>query len=305
MKRSLRSTVAGLVVLGALLATAPSDAVGPGSRTAAQHSDGDGDGDGDAKIVGMAAPADLWSKRIKEVGRCGVEARRIYAWLAPDGKDQAKLIRRSVRAGMLPVISYKVRNVQTLIDGGYDTWLEKTSDFLDNLNVPVTATFWHEPYADLDPADFRAGSWRFVTRMQTTDISVGPILNGWLLDKKVPEFASFTSPSLLRKWDFIAVDSYQSGTAEAPGDLLPARAIPLLATWLDTQGLPDMPIGLGEYNGHTGAAIAAAGETILSTPELWFALAWNSTTDTYSPLAGDRLTEYQNTKADDRAKTEC
>ena len=58
---------------------------------------------------------------------------------------------------------------------------------------------------------------------------------------------------------------------------MPARAVPLLANWMDAQGFPDKPIGLGEYNGHTAAAIKAAGEAILSTPEVWFGLAWNST----------------------------
>ncbi len=53
---------------------------------------------------------------------------------------------------------------------------------------------------------------------------------------------------------------------------------------MDAQGYPDKPLGLGEYNGHTAAAIKAAGDAILSTPEVWFGLAWNSDTDTYSPL---------------------
>jgi hypothetical protein len=206
---------------------------------------------------------------------------------------------------MMPVISYKVPDVKTLISGGYDTWLKSTRTYLDSLNVPVTATFWHEPHGDMDPADFRAGSQKFLTLMKAPDISVGPILNGWLLDNKVSTFASYTSPSLLSQWDFVAVDSYQSGTAANPGDKLPARAIPLLAKWMDGQGFPTKPIALGEYNGHTAAAIAAAGEAILSTPEVWFGLAWNSDTETYSPLTGDRLTQFKKTKSDTRVKNHC
>ena len=86
---------------------------------------------------------------------------------------------------------------------------------------------------------------------------------------------------------------------------MPARAVPLLENWMDAQGFPDKPLGLGEYNGHTAAAIKAAGTAILSTPEVWFGLAWNSNTETYSPLVGDRLAEYKKTKADARAKKDC
>ena len=48
-------------------------------------------------------------------------------------------------------------------------------------------------------------------------------------------------------------------------------------------------------------AVAEAGESLLSTPELWFGLAWNSTAGAYSPLVGDRITAFQRTKADSRA----
>ena len=115
----------------------------------------------------------------------------------------------------------------------------------------------------MDPADFRAGSQKFMDLMKAPDIAVGPILNGWLLDRQTATFASYTSPSLLSQWDFVAVDSYQNGTAESPGKLMPARAVPLLENWMDAQGFPDKPLGLGEYNGHTAAAIAAAGQAYL------------------------------------------
>jgi hypothetical protein len=82
---------------------------------------------------------------------------------------------------------------------------------------------------------------------------------------------------------------------------MPARAIPLLARWMDSVGQPDKPIGLGEYNGYSARAIAEAGEMMLSTPELWFGLVWNNEGTTYSPLAGDRIAAFQQTKADARA----
>ncbi len=257
------------------------------------------------KVVGMSAPSNLWNQRITEVGACGVEARRVFASLAvrrqgPVHDHQAGR-HRGHDAGHL----LQGRQRDTLISGGYDAWLTATRNYLDSLNVQVTATFWHEPHGDMEPAQFRAGSQKFLTLMKAPDIAVGPILNGWLLDRQVSTFASYTSPSLLSQWDFVAVDSYQNGTQAAPGKLMPARAVPLLENWMDAQGFPDKPLGLGEYNGHTAAAIKAAGAAILSTPEVWFGLAWNSNTETYSPLVGDRLAEYKKTKADARAQKYC
>ena len=259
-----------------------------------------------AKRIGMSAPATLWDQRIGEVGASGVTARRIFADLQSDGRDQSDLIEAAVAAGQMPVISYKVPSVSTLLAGGYDSWLTATQTYLTSLGVQVSVTFWHEPRGDMTPADFRAGSQKFIDLVQAPNVAVGPILNGWLLDNKVSEFASYTSPTLLSEWDFVAVDSYQSGTATSPGPLMPARAVPLLASWLDQQGFPDKPIGVGEYNGHTAEAISYAGETILSTPEVWFGLVWNSTAGAYEPLEGERLTAYQATKADPRAyRNDC
>jgi hypothetical protein len=243
----------------------------------------------------------MWAQRIQEVGANGVKARRIFADLSSSGSNQLSLIKQAIADGMMPVISYKVPDPATLANGGYDAWLTTLRSQLTSLDAPVTATFWHEPRGDMDPAVFRAASLRFFNLVDAPDIAVGPILNGFLLDRQVAEFASYTDATLLNKWEFVAVDSYQSGSVDAPGDSLPARAVPLLASWMDSVGHPDTPLGLGEYNGFTAQAIAEAGESILSTPELWFGLAWNSQGGSYAPLAGDRITAYQKTKADARA----
>ncbi|WP_155992048.1 hypothetical protein [Nocardioides sp. URHA0032] len=313
MKRAPVSMLTGLAAAAAVLSTtvpAPSaDAATGHSRTAASTSaaaNADAAGKVAAKkIIGMSAPADLWGKRTHEVGACGISARRIFASLRPDGRAQASVIGQAVAAHQMPVVSYKVPSVDMLIHGGYDSWLRATHRYLAHFGVPVTATFWHEPYGNMAPAKFRAGSRKFLDIFKTgktPKVKVGPILNGWLLDNKVPAFASFTSRSLLRRWDFVAVDSYQSGTFSAPGDLLPARAVPLLARWMQRRGFGHKPIGLGEYNGFTAAAIKVAGEAILSTPEAWFGLAWNSSSGTkYAPLAGKRITKFKKTKADARA----
>ena len=256
---------------------------------------------GTPKVIGMSAPANLWDTRIQEVGTNGVRARRIFADLSESGSSQLPLIRKAIADGMTPVISYKVPNPATLANGGYDTWLATLRTQLNDLNAPVTATFWHEPHGNMDPAVFRAASLKFFHGVDSPDIAVGPILNGWLLDRRVAEFASYTDANLLNKWEFVAVDSYQSGTPTNPGTDMPARAIPLLENWMDSVGHPDTPLGLGEYNGFSAKAIADAGEILLSTPEVWFGLAWNSTAGAYVPLTGDRITAFQNTKADPRA----
>ncbi len=259
-----------------------------------------------AKIIGMSAPVDKWDARIKEVGANGVRSRRIFADLSAAGSSQLPLIRKAIADGMVPVISYKVPDPTTLANGGYDAWLVTLRAQLTGLGAPVTATYWHEPHGDMTPALFRAGSQRFLDRVQTPGVAVGPILNGWLMDNMKAttraNFAEYTSPALLAAWDFVGVDSYQSGTAAAPNNAqLPARAVPQLATWLDGQGFPDKKIVLGEYNGFTAAAIKQAGEWILSTPELWIGNVWNTDHTTFSVLSGDRITAFQGTKADPRA----
>lgn len=260
-----------------------------------------GSGPFPTKRIGMSAPAHLWDQRIEQVGAAGVTARRIFADLTPTGTDQLRLVREAIADGMLPVISYKVPDPTVLAAGGYDAWLANLRTQLTGLDADVTATFWHEPYGDMEPATFRAASLRFLDGVDAPRVFVGPILNGWLLDRKVPIFASFTDADLLDRWEFVAVDSYQSGTPSNPGPAMPARAIPLLERWMSSVGHPDKPLGLGEYNGFTADAVAGAGEVILSTPDLWFAAVWNSTAGNHVPLEGDRITAFQQTKSDPRA----
>jgi hypothetical protein len=297
-KRGPRRALAGLLTVVALGAPA---ALGGFAAASAAPAPSKAAAPAGKKVIGMSAPSKHWNQRLTAVGSCGVEARRIFADLASNGRGQSKLIEQAVKAGMMPVISYKVPSVATLNAGGYDSWLKATRDYLTGLDTQVTATFWHEPHGNMSAAAFKAGSQRFLDKVKAPNVAVGPILNGWLLDNQVSTFASYTSPALLAAWDFVAVDSYQNGTAAAPGKLLPARAVPLLAEWMDKQGFPDKRIGLGEYNGFTGEAIRAAGDAILSTPEAWFGLAWNSSTKIHAPLTGDRLKGFQATKADPRA----
>jgi hypothetical protein len=253
----------------------------------------------------MSAPGDLWGQRISEVGACGVEARRIFGSLQSDGRSSAKTIEQAIAAGMLPVISYKVPSVATLNSGGYDSWLTATRKYLESLNVQVSVTFWHEPHGDMETADFRAGSQKFLDLVQAPDIAVGPILNGFLLDNREADFRAYTSPALLEAWDFVGVDIYQAGTESNPGESA-ARGVTNLEEWMDKQGHPDKPIAIGEYNGYSPKALAEAGEAILSTPEVWFGLVFNSDHGAKgNVLDGEEITAFKETKADERAKQDC
>ena len=259
-----------------------------------------------SKVIGMSAPVDKWDQRIAEVGSAGIKSRRIFADLSASGSSQLPLIRQAIADGMIPVISYKVPNPATMSSGGYDAWMATLKSQLNGLGAPVTATYWHEPHGDMTPAEFRAGSQRFLDGVKSPKIAVGPILNGWLLDNlkatNRANFHEYTSPALLAAWDFVGVDSYHAGTEAAPNNaLLPARAVPQVAAWLDGQGFPDKRIVLGEYNGFTAAAIQQAGEWILSTPELWIGNVWNTDHSTFSALSGDRITAFKATKSDVRA----
>ncbi len=160
MKRARVSLVAGLATVTAVVCTttqAPS-ATAAVPTAAAVVGRPVAPPPAPKKLIGLTASASVYNQRLAAVGACGVEARRIYAMLQSNGKAQSTLIEQTVKAGMMPVISYKVPDVATLNGGGYDAWLKATRTFLEGLHVPVTVTFWHEPYGDVDPAAFRAGS---------------------------------------------------------------------------------------------------------------------------------------------------
>lgn len=228
------------------------------------------------KLMGMSTTAATWDTQLAQVGACGIEVRRIFGHLSADGTGgKSGQIEDAVDAGMMPIISYKVPSVASLNRGSYDSWIAQTKLYLDSLGTQVTATFWHEPHGDMTPLQFRQGSTRFLA-LQSDTIAVGPILNGWLLDRRVNDWASYTSTSLLRSWDFLGFDTYPSGSSATNPGLSAARAIPAVETWLDQRGFPDLPMGIGEYNGFTPETIAETGMAALSTPEVWFASLWNS-----------------------------
>jgi hypothetical protein len=265
------------------------------------------------KIIGMSAPRDLWAQRLAEVDPAAITGRRIFCDLTSTGRDQQDLIEYAFDNDMLPVLSYKLPRdgggayrLSEALSGSFDSWVNALGNWLATSAKPVAVVFHHEPRGDLTPADFIALNKRFTPLVRKSgNIKVGCFINGFLLDGSAAnkaEFASFSDTALLNLWDWFGIDAYHAGTVTDPDPVkTPGARIRLTADWLAARGLPAKPIGIGEYNGHTAAAVADAGEASLSVPSLWFSMVWNSTAGAFSPLSGTRLDAFRATKADPRA----
>lgn len=257
------------------------------------------------KVIGMSAPADEWATRLAEVGPSGITARRIFCDLAKGPGDRQAATEQAVEAGMMPVLSFKVGgNITGAIAGSYDAVARQVAARLEGYGVPVAVTFWHEPNPDITGTQFCNLHRRYLPIFQSANVKVGPIWNGWLLDNQVSTFTAYSAPDLLEAWDFAGMDIYAQGEKGQPSTwkLGPARGLPKLVDWLEAQGHPDKPVLIGEYNGWTPEHIAEMGEAVLSTPQVWAALVFNSNNgDKGLVLEGARLAAFRATKADDRA----
>jgi hypothetical protein len=202
---------------------------------------------------------------------------------------------------MMPVVSYKVPNVDTAGTGGYDAWVATAKKNLESFGKKTVVAVHHEPHGDMTPAQYVKMNERMLPLFRSPLLKVGPILNGWLLDKQVAVFDSYTSPALFSIYDYFAIDTYEGGTIDAPALPKPADRIPLLVKYLASKGRSDLRIGVGEYNGYSYDTIKAAGDAILSTPQVWFGCMWNSTIGKGYVLTGDRLRAFKETLADPRA----
>jgi hypothetical protein len=251
----------------------------------------------------MSAPAAQWDQRVSDVGP-GLAARRIYADLAAGAGSQMKLVDAANAAGLMPVISYKVGgDVSGAATGRYDDIAAQAAQKLAASGVPTAVTIWHEPYGDMSGDDYAAISRRLLPLFKNQGgIKVGPILNGWLLDSQTDVFASYCPDDLFEIWDYMGIDTYESGTAQAPGSHKPADRIPKLLSFLSSRQYATLPIGVGEYNGYSGATIAAMGDALLSTSNVWFGCMWNSDGGSKGTvLTGERLTAFKETLADSRS----
>ncbi len=254
---------------------------------------------GGAALIGMSAKASVWNSKVSQVG-AGLGARRIFADLADGPTSQIKLVEQAHAAGLLPVISYKVGgDVAGAINGRFDEVARQAAAKLASYGLPTAVTVWHEPYGDMTGQQYTALSKRLLPIFKRDELRVGPILNGWLLDNRMAEFASFCPDELFDLWQYFAIDTYQSGSLSSPGPIQPAQRIAAAAAYVKSRGY-DLPLGVGEYNGYTAQAITAAGEMLLSTPNVWFGCLWNATGGVGVELSGDRLQAFRATLADPR-----
>lgn len=248
-------------------------------------------------LIGMSAPGPEWDQRVSQVGP-GLGARRIFADLADGADSQIRLVEEAHAAGLLPVISYKVGgDVAGAVAGRFNEVARQAAAKLASYGLPTAVSFWHEPYGDLTGEQHAAASRQILPAFKQGELRVGPILNGWLLDNKVDDFSAYCPEDLFSLWDWVGLDTYEGGTAAAPGQAKPADRIPALSSYLAARGHPTMPIGIGEYNGYSPATIAAAGAAILDTPHVWFGCMWNSTAERGWTLEGERLAAFQQTLA--------
>jgi hypothetical protein len=254
-----------------------------------------------AALIGMSAPASLWDQRVSEVGG-GLAARRIFADLANGATSQIRTVERAHADGMLPVISYKVGgDIDGAISGRFDAVAEEAAARLASYGLPTAVTFWHEPNPDVTGSEYVAASKRLLPIFKRGELRVGPLLNGWLLDNQMSTWSAYSPDELLDLWDWVGLDTYESGSAERPGPIKPADRIPALAAFLESRGYAHLPMAIGEYNGYSAQTIAEAGETLLSTPNVWFGCVFNSDYGAKGDvLDGSRLAAFQDTLADPR-----
>jgi hypothetical protein len=252
-----------------------------------------------ATMIGMSSPADVWKERVAQVG-AGLTARRIFADLRAGATDQIKLVEQAHADGLMPVISYKVGgDAAGAASGKFNAVAEQAAARLESYGLPTTVTYWHEPHGDMTPAQFVAGNKQLLPIFKRGEIKVGPLLNGWLLDRQVSTFTSYCPDELFGIWDWFGIDTYESGTMEAPGAIKPADRIPALAEYVASRGF-NHRLGIGEYNGYSAESIAAAGDAILNEPQVWFGCMWNSTIGKGYTLEGERLAAFRKTLGDPR-----
>jgi len=250
-------------------------------------------------LIGMSAPNAQWDQRVREVGP-GLGARRIFADLAAGATSQLKSVEAAHRAGMLPVISYKVGgDIAGAVAGKYNAVAEQAAARLASYGLPTAVTFWHEPHNDMTTAQYVAASKQILPAFKRGHLRVGPLLNGFLLDRQQDLFGEYCPDELMELWDWIGIDTYQLGSLEKPGKADPGARIKALSTYVKKRGY-DLPLGVGEYNGFTAEAIRSAGKALLTTPNVWFGCVWNSQLERNYVLTGERLQAFRETLSDPR-----
>jgi len=265
-------------------------------------------GTGPTKIVGMSSPASLWDQRLAEVGRPGITARRIYADVSANGISNMSLIQDAIAAGMTPCVSFKFGSgtIAKAGNGDYNQWVQAAANQLQALGVPILVACWHEPFDDMSGPEFLAIQRQVLPILNAkSNLSTFCILHGWLLDNLDSRFTAYMAPDVFAMLTYFGIDSYQSGTNASPGNNDLSTRMPTLLNYLSSMGDANKPLIIGEFSAYTAASMNAIGNTILTTPNVKYALEFNSQTGGKGePLVPNttRMTAFQNLKADSRVR---
>lgn len=253
--------------------------------------------------AGMSAQD--WATRWNEVDGAGrVTLRRIYADLGAGANDNRTLIEATIADGLTPLISYKGLPTAT-----NEARAQTTAATLQSYGVPVAVTWFHEPTDNLTAAVWQQGNNLFGPIFAAkSNISFGPIFNGFHLDRAVSVFDEYNTDELFDAgyWDWFGIDTYQAGTNTAPQPTGPAERVTLLKAWLQSRGYGHWQALVGEYNTWTATELRQFHDAVFATtndlgdPFFWAVTMWNTTTGKGLVLSGDRLTEYRRFLSDNR-----
>jgi len=259
--------------------------------------------------IGMSSPRSLWPQRLAEVGPDGVTSQRIYCDVTSTGiSSNLDRITTALAEGRTPVVSLKPsdRNIDAWGSSARDSWVTQAADQLQALGGRILVADWHEPSDDMTGPEYMDFQRRHLPILGARpNLETYTINHGWLLDRQASKFAESLPLELVDLVDYAGIDTYQSGTMASPGPLEPHHRIAAFVDYLTGLGRPDKPVVIGEYSAYTAAALARAGDAILATPNVRFALLFNSDQGGKGePLVPgtERMAAYRATKADDRAK---
>lgn len=248
---------------------------------------------------------DNWDTKLTMVGPNGITGRRWYGNITSAGNDKASSIAATIADGMTVCLSDKVPSFTLAASGSYDAWAQARANHLQSYGVPIYYAIWHEPYDDMTAAEFTAMQRRLIPFFAAkSNIKVGFVLHGWLLDNpslSAARFNAYIDQSLMDdgSYDFAGIDSYQTGSDASPGSVWPHHRLAPLKTALAAKGKSAMHILIGEWNAWRADAMTASGNAIGDDPQVEWAFFWNNTGGVGKELtAGDpRLSAFQDAKA--------
>lgn len=240
-------------------------------------------------LLGMSAPVSEWDTRVKEVGP-GLQARRLFYTSFTASLSNATA---AVKAGQLPVCSWKVPSWSGVASGQYDAELIALGKRLAALGGPVAVALHHEPAGDGTPAAWAAMQTHALPLLrQGPTIQTSVIGNGWWFNTKGglsdAEINAYIPASVKAVADVVAADTYQmQAGAEGPGPKMKN-----MAAWaLRVGGVK--ALGVGEFNAQSATDITQACAALKAEPLFAWGLLWNADKAPVTHLTGDRLTAFK------------